>query len=85
MTFPQVISFEPTMYDYGLNEVGEYLGYDWDQICNEIDDAELYAQDGGGSFTISKSYSGPSAILNEIVKAIFNNNPNIASITVIQS
>lgn len=48
-------------------------------------DEDLYSQDGEGSFTICKTDNYTSDIINEIVKAIFDHNPNIDSMTVIQS
>lgn len=83
--FPQVVRFEPTIYSTAIIEVGVYLGYEWNQICNEMHNEDMYAQDGEGSFTICKTDNYTSDIINEIVKAIFDHNPDINSITVIQA
>jgi hypothetical protein len=69
-----------------MNVVGEHLGYDWNQVCDEVSKAGFYAEDGDGAFTVNRSskseYSSKSKIINEIFVAIFANYPNVKTIQI---
>ena len=54
MSFPKVLEQVWCMDNSGLNEVGVHLGYDWNQICDEVSTSEFYAQDGDGSFIVTR-------------------------------
>ena len=73
--FPKVLEQKWVMYNSDLNVVGEYLGYEWNQVREGIGDAEFYAKDGDGLFSVRKnkdSIYSKSEIANEIIKSIFD-------------
>lgn len=73
------------MDNSGLNVVGEHLGYDWNQVCDAVGQAEYYAEDGDGSFTVQRSkkndYSS-NAIINAIMVAIFEQYPHVNKVRI---
>lgn len=86
MSFPNVVKSIYSMDNSDINVVGEYLGYDWNEICDEISSEGFYGQDGTGCFYISRSSKNEyadSKILNEIFVEIFKHNPTVNEITVI--
>lgn len=80
MEFPQVLRQVWMMSNSDLNVVGEHLGYDWNEVCDEIDSAGFYAEDGEGTFSVSRTnkndYSS-SEMINNIMTAIFENYPQV--------
>lgn len=85
MSFPKVLEQVWHMSNSGLNEVGEHLGYDWNQVCDEVREAEFYAQDGDGIFTVHRCSKGDyssSEVINKIINAIFFNYPQAESISI---
>ena len=87
MSFPDVVQKIYSMDNSDINMVGEHLGYDWNEVCDEVSKAGFYAEDGDGAFTISRNaksdYSSDSKIINEIFVAIFENYPEVKTIQVI--
>ncbi len=82
MAFPDVM-VPGVVKTAGLNIVGEYLGYDWNQVWEEVRNEEFYGEDGGGiSVTRDPSHKYTnSEVLNHIVKEIFENNPKLQRLT----
>lgn len=87
MSFPNVVKSIYTMKNSDINVVGEYLGYEWNKVCDEISKAGFYAEDGEGAFEIRRNhknqYSNESQIINKIFVEIFNQNPKVHNITII--
>lgn len=69
-----------------LMDIGEILGYDGNQVCDEIGNAEFYAQDGDGAFNVCRSnknnYS-TNKVINEIMIEIFKSYPTVNEISII--
>lgn len=87
MNFPDVVKSIYSMDNSDINVVGEHLGYDWNEVCDEISKSGFYGQDGSGSFTIFRNkkdeYCSESSIINEIFVEIFKHNPTVNEIAVI--
>jgi ankyrin repeat protein len=85
MTFPQVLKKIWYMDNSDLNVVGEHLGYKWNQVCNAVSEAEFYAEDGDGTFSVDREddndYSD-NEIINKIMTAIFENYPKVNEIRI---
>lgn len=73
-----------TMQNSDINQVGTELGYDWNQICDEVSKDSLHGQDGSGFCEVArgdeKEFSSP--ILKAIFTEIFRRHPSMNSITV---
>ena len=80
--FPQVLTQVWKMDSSDLCVVGQHLGYDWNQVCEEIGTAEFYAQDGDGTLTHDKGDDTDSEVLNAIMNAIYEAYPNVKCITI---
>ena len=87
MAFPDVLECVYSMDNAGMNVVGEHLGYDWNQICDEVREAGFYAEDGDGAFSVYRDakneYCSSSKILNEIFVAIFAHYPKVDKIQIV--
>lgn len=86
MTFPEVVCSIYSIHNSDINIVGEYLGYDWNQICEEIQEEGFYAEDGDGAFTISfspKNDYAKSKVLNDILIAIFEHYPHVKKLQIV--
>jgi hypothetical protein len=85
MTFPQVLKSVWTMENSGINVVGEHLGYDWNQVCDEISKAGFYAEDGDGAFAVyrsSKNDYSSNQIINHIMTELFAAHPDVREIQI---
>lgn len=85
MTFPQVLQQVWYMNNSDINVVGEHLGYDWNEVCDHVSDAGFYAQDGDGSFSVSRSSKNDyseNEVINKIMTAIFDNYPQVSKIVI---
>lgn len=86
MSFPNVVKQVYSLENSGLNVIGEYLGYEWNQISEEVSKVGFYAEDGDGAFTVhlqkNGKYSG-SEILDEIIQAIFANYPEATVLQIV--
>lgn len=88
MSFPDVLKKIYSMDNSDINVVGEHLGYEWNQVCDEISKAEFYAEDCDGAFTVSrnaKSDYSSRTIINEIFKAIFAHYPDVKTIQIVNN
>lgn len=85
MTFPQVLEQVWHMGTSDINVIGEHLGYEWNDVCDAVSDSRFYAEDGAGSFTVSRAkkndYSD-NEMINKIFIAIFENYPQVNQITI---
>ena len=84
MSFPDIINSVYTMNNSDINVVGMHLGYDWNDVCDEISKARYYAEDGDGAFNVyrGETYS-ENEIINKIMTAIFDNYPNVDCIQIV--
>ncbi len=84
--FPKVLEAIWSMQNSDINVVGVHMGYDWNQVCDEISTSCFCAEDGDGAFTVyydkNKDYSS-SVIINEIMHAIFSHHPGVKSLQII--
>lgn len=68
-----------------INVVGEMLGLDWNRVCDLISSAELYGQDGNGYISVERGYYDFNSELNKIFDKIFEDNPGVAEIYILDS
>lgn len=69
-------------------EVGQSMGHDYNDICDMINDVQLYGCDGDGYCTVNRAYIehvGPkghnsSRIIRDILHWIFNENPKMETL-----
>lgn len=69
-------------------EFGESLGYEYNEVCDIINDVELYGCDGDSYCTVNRAYIdhiGPkdalsSRIIRIILRRIFNENPEMETL-----
>lgn len=80
--FPRVLTQVWQMDSADLCVVGVHLGYNWTQVCQEVNKAEFYAQDGEGSFTHDKGEPTGSEILDDIMNAIYAAWSRVTSISI---
>lgn len=73
---PFIITPKFAIVNSDLCAVGESMGYDWNTICDWLQEADLQGSDGSGFFIISqkpvKSYRSE---VNNIFNKIFEDNP----------
>ncbi len=77
-----MIELNWTMNGSDVNQVGVELGFDWNTICNEVCDEELYGQDGCGYISVSRGCSFNSKMLTAIFAEIFNRYPEMNSVMI---
>lgn len=85
MSFPTVLKQVWHMDNSDLNVVGEHLGYTWNQVCDEVGKAGFYAEDGDGSFTVTRNKENSYAdneVIDAIMTAIFANHPDVRVIRI---
>lgn len=85
MTFPQVLKQTWTMENSDINVVGVHLGYDWNQVCDEISKAGFYAEDGDGAFSVyrdSENDYSSNKVINHIMVELFAAYPNVREIQI---
>ena len=80
--FPDVLEQVWSMNSSDVNVVGEHLGYGWNAVCDAIRDAEFYAMDGDGSFTVERGELPSNEMINHIMTAIFENHPGVDEIRI---
>lgn len=72
------------MNNSDLNVVGEQMGYDWNEICDEISNNGLQGSDGDGAVTVYKNRQyNKGEILNSIINKLFEMNPDVQEIYII--
>lgn len=82
------VKIKYTMNNSDINVVGDKLGYDWNEICDEIDKYGCSGQDGDGFIEIFKMtdknrfHERYGEILGTILFTIFEMNPLVDSIYV---
>lgn len=85
MTFPQVLKSVWTMENSDINVVGVHLGYDWNNVCDEISKAGFYAEDGDGAISVyrdrNNDYSS-NAVINHIMTELFAAYPDVREIQI---
>lgn len=85
MTDKFIIKPKFTIVNSDLNHVGEKLGYDWNTICDLLQQNGLNGEDGSGYFSISKGTAEankyPEEICN-IFNKIFDDNPECKTLYV---
>lgn len=84
--FPDVLQAIYSMDNADICRVGEHLGYDWNQVCDEIGKAGCYAEDGDGAFTIHRHRDNDyydNKILNEIFVAIFDHYKDVKKFQIV--
>lgn len=69
-----------------LNEIGELLGYDWNDICNALSNNGIHGEDGTGFTTMrrAKNYS-KNKMVNDIFEAIFESNKDIDEVYILDN
>ena len=74
-----------TMDSSGLNEVGEALGYDWNEVCDEIMAHGFHGECGDNGVSIRKVNvnSLKSEVLKKILNQIFESNPQLEQLEVL--
>jgi len=83
MSFPKILVQTWVMDSADLCEVGEYLGYDWSCVAQEIQEKEFYPMDGEGVLDISRGVEVEnSPILTHIISSIFENYPDVNEIVI---
>jgi hypothetical protein len=85
--FPAVVETKFVMNNSGFCVAGEYLGYEWNHVCDEISNSDLYAQDGDGSINIRrkkdpKKYTD-NVVMRAIIVAIFEHYPDVKEIMIV--
>lgn len=66
-----------------INAVGELLGFDWNDVCDACQEEEIYGHDGSGSYEVSRGERFEDDMITAIFEKIFEDNPNVISITII--
>ena len=78
------IKQEWTMDNVDICFQGQMLGYDWNQVCKEIQKCELHGMDGSGYTMVYKDDEPfDSEILNAIFKSIFEEYPTMNEVKVV--
>lgn len=74
-----------SMDNADINRVGEQLGYDWNAVCDAVQRADLYGQDGDGSIDVSREDldDWEEGMLKTIFLHIFESHPGMDEITII--
>lgn len=62
--------------------VGQKLGYDWNTVCEWMQDEDLSGQDGCGYCTVSKG-DGERKEIKHIIEEIFKQNPKASSFLIL--
>lgn len=86
MSFPNILKTVYNMGNSDINVVGQYLGYDWNDVCDHVREAEFYAQDGAGAFTVTRESNNDyseNEVINKIFTEIFKNYPHVNKIQVV--
>lgn len=84
----KIISQPYLITDEDINVIGEKLGYEWNDVCDAVRDANFYAQDGSGYFIIRRShknYYTSVEMINKIISAIFESDKNINELYIVSS
>lgn len=68
-----------------LNLVGEALGYDWNDVCDEVQKHEFYGDSGDQGIDVRKIdlVSIESEMLKNILTKIFESNPQLKSLLIL--
>ena len=80
----KVVKQEYIIDNSDINKKGQYLGYDWNTICDWLACSELYGEDGAGYTFIERGETFKPTELQHIIDEIFKEvPPHIDSIRVI--
>lgn len=68
-----------------LNLVGEALGYDWNDVCDEVQKHEFYADSGDQGIDVRRVdlVSIESEMIKNILTQIFESNPQLKSLLIL--
>lgn len=66
-----------------INVVGEMLGFAWNDVCDACQEEGIQGQDGSGSYNVSRGERFENDMITEIFEKIFEDNPNINCIRII--
>lgn len=81
------IELKWTMDNSDLNVIGETLGFDWNDVCDEIASQELYGTDGCGYSTMSRNEykTLTSPVLVAIFDKIFKDHPDMKYVIILDN
>ena len=83
MTKPFIIKPRFCIENSELCSVGEDLGLDWNDVCDILQEHEIYGQDGSGYIVISSSFKSDNEDLNNIFTKIFSDNPSCSELYIL--
>lgn len=76
-----------SMFNSDFNVLGEEMGYEWNLICKEIKNYELYGMDGIGYLYLDRDeldfYIETYGIMGKIISKIFEMNPEANEIYIL--
>lgn len=85
-TFPNILESKFVMQNSDLCVVGVYLGYEHNQVVEEIQNDDCRAYDGEGTIVREREADPSDYSENEVIRAIFeaifNNYPHVDEITI---
>lgn len=73
------------MLNSDINEEGEKLGYEWNQVCNEVQKEWLHGQDGDGYVRVTRKRKFESTVLTHIFDTLFASNPFMHEILILDN
>lgn len=84
MSEPFIIEQHYIITTGDINNVGEMLGYEWNDVCDMCNVDCLYGEDGSGFTIVSRDYmSFESEGLTKIFEKLFADNPECRTIYIL--
>jgi len=71
------------MNNSDINVVGGMLGYNWNDVCNYVQQTEIYGQDGCGYTLVERGDTFDHEQIDAIFEKIFSDNPEVDQIYIL--